>query len=99
MATIYLRHGSHGECVFASEMEASIARSNGWTDFDPHAKSVPSFLAPSSDLPSTFPGREALIEGGFSTWESLVGKTNRELQEIKGIGASIASRILEVMDS
>ena len=49
MAVIYLQHPVHGQCVFASDLEANVARSAGWTEYDPDAKpepvEVPAFLA------------------------------------------------------
>lgn len=101
MAAIYLRHPVHGEKVACGDLEASMDRANGWVDFDPYENKVPSFLSGPviPELPSDFPAREELISGGLSTWASLVGKTTEELQRIKGIGPSMAKRILDVMDS
>lgn len=52
-----------------------------------------------SDLPEDFPARDLLIEGGLSTWESLVGKTREELIALKGIGPKTADAIIEVMEA
>lgn len=100
MAVIYLKHLLHGEKVAASESEAAQDRENGWVDFDPTTPSVPAFLAPvESDLPEDFPGREALVEAGFVTWESVVDLTRDELIAIKGIGPKKADAILDVINS
>ena len=77
-------------------MEAAHDRANGWVDFTPvQGKSVPSFLTPSTVLPENFPGREWLDLAGFTTMESIADKTLAELQEIRGIGAATAQRILD----
>lgn len=102
MAVIYLRHLIHGEKVACSEMEAKHDREQGWQDFDPSTPALPAFLGggtAESDLPTDFPGREALIEGGVTTWANVVGKTVEELQAIKGIGPATAKSILERVNS
>ena len=103
MAVIYLKHPVHGTKVACSEIEADYDRGNGWVDFDPAPPSVPAFLATKpeveSDLPEDFPGRQALIDGGLATWESVVGKTRDELIAVKGIGPKLADAILDVMNS
>lgn len=108
MAVIYLKHPVHGSKVACSEQEAEYDKGNGWVVYDPTtgaasaapAPVVPSFLAPvKSDLPEDFPGRQALIDGGLATWESVVGKTRDELIAVKGVGPKIADAILKVMES
>ena len=102
MAAIYLRHTIHGQKVACSDLEVQHDVANGWEEFDPHPPKapVPSFLAGTvPNLPADFPGRDALVEGGLLTWDSVVGKTAEELQSIRGIGSATAKRILEVMDS
>ena len=53
MAVIYLKHPIHGECVFASELEANVARAAGWVSFEPVAAppspAVPDFLSVSAE--------------------------------------------------
>lgn len=99
MAVIYMRHPTHGTMVFSTDLEASVAQGAGWERFDPeaHRPAVPSFLTPSAGtpLPNGFPGREALVEAGLSTLESITGKTSEELQSIKGVGERLAHRILD----
>lgn len=60
---------------------------------------LPVAPADGSDLPPDFPGRLPLIEAGYSTWASVVGKSADELQAIKGIGPATAEAILKVMNS
>lgn len=70
---------------------------------------VPAFLAPATEeqktepredsLPEGFPGREALIEAGLGTVESLTGKTHDQLRRIKGVGATTAREILEALEA
>jgi hypothetical protein len=107
MGVNYLKHPIHGQ-IACGDLDANVARANGWEDFDPTIKpepapSLPSFLQPPtevvSDLPADFPGRMALIEGNLTTWASVVGLTGEQLQAVKGIGAPTANRILGVMNS
>lgn len=95
MGAIYLRHPIHGEKVESSDIIATQDRANGWVDFDPTPVAVPSFLKPSTPLPENFPGREALVDAGLLTLESVAGKTKEELMSISGIGDATARRILD----
>ena len=99
MAAIYLRHPLHGSKVACGEQEAEYDRGNGWVDYDPTAPAVPSFLAPSSDIPENFPARQFLIDGGVTKWSELVTKTETDLTAIKGIGPATAKEILEKLNS
>lgn len=102
MAVIYLKHPVHGSKVACSQAEAEYDVENGWVVYDPAPPAVPAFLVKpevKSDLPEDFPGRQALIDGGLATWESVVGKTRDELIAVKGVGPKIADAILKVMES
>jgi hypothetical protein len=102
MASIYLRHATYGEMVASSEAEAVESRKYGWVDFDPTPTpeaATPSFLGGGeSDIPASFPGREALIAGGVTTWVALVGKPYAELITIQGITSPVALEILKALD-
>lgn len=50
-----------------------------------------------TELPEDFPGRPALLEAGKATLESLAGMTAEDLQQLKGIGAATAAKILEAL--
>lgn len=65
---------------------------------------VPAFLAPAEEaaatvLPEGFPGRDALAEAGFTTYESLAEKTHDQLRRIKGVGAQTARDILAALEA
>lgn len=106
MGVIYLEHPRHGQKACSTEQEAKHDREHGWTDFTPAeppppVADLPSFLGGpvgGSDLKADFPGREALVEAGYTTWASLVGKSSEELQTIKGIGKSTADKILGILE-
>lgn len=72
----------------------------GGTPVEPSDTPVPSFLGgtpASKPLTEDFPGYEPLAVAGFSTFESLAGKTAEDLQQIPGIGAKTATKILEAL--
>lgn len=105
MGVHYLQHPIHGQMA-CGDLDASVARANGWTDFNPSTPveepkaAVPSFLAPpESDIPDTFPARQFLVDGGVTKWADLVTKTEDELVAIKGIGKATAREILEKLNS
>lgn len=113
MGVFYLEHPIHGQMV-CGDLDAGVARSSGWVDFDPVARAaeaalapvvpvvpvVPSFLVPTeSDIPETFPARQLLIDGGVTKWADLVTKTEDELVALKGIGKATAREILEKLNS
>lgn len=55
--------------------------------------------ADGTPLPDGFPGRQALADAGFSTYESIADKTHDQLRRIKGIGAETARLIRASLDS
>lgn len=108
MAVIYLKHPLHGEMPYSSDLEANVARSNGWVDFDPTLAvpevviepKLPSFLTPVvSNIPESFPARQFLIEGGVTKWDDLLTKTEPDLVAINGIGPATAREILDKLNS
>lgn len=71
------------------------------------AGDVPSFLAPheseepedgGTPLPDDFPGREALVEAGFTTRESIAERTHEQLRRVRGVGAENARLILAALE-
>ncbi len=61
------------------------------------APAVPSVfggVAAPAGFPEDFPGREALVEAGYTSPADLAGKTNEELLAIPGVGKATAGKIL-----
>lgn len=52
-----------------------------------------------TSLPEDFPGRAALADAGYTTIESVTGKTKDQLRRIKGIGANTAAEILTALEA
>lgn len=67
------------------------------TTRDPEVLEIPADAA--TVLPEQFPGYEALVEAGYTTLESLTGKTHDQLRRIKGVGAGTAREILAALES
>lgn len=66
----------------------------------PQGEAPPSFLTPATTaLTEDFPGYIPLTEAGFTTKESLAGKSVEALQQIKGIGAATAKKIAEALEA
>lgn len=65
---------------------------------EPEQVPVDEEATPEQALPDGFPGLVALNEAGFTTLESLSGKTFDQIRRIRGVGAETARQIIAALN-